>query len=168
MWYGCSPIPHRRSSPPKKHGHLLNLLATPATLCKGWQSGSNIHATLAYLAVIFTTSVLYNINPYLIRCLDEPTVCISLRRVRRGNIRLPYIPSGVRLLIGRKAYIERSAGLSCKYTCRTSFEFSGLHATRLAIHTRWTSLPHARAQEYQRTADTFFFYIKDAAMVRSK
>ena len=25
------------------HGHLLNLLATPATLCKGWQSGSNIH-----------------------------------------------------------------------------------------------------------------------------
>ena len=25
-----------------KHGHLLNLLATPVTLCKGWQSGSNI------------------------------------------------------------------------------------------------------------------------------
>ena len=24
------------------HGHLLSLLATPATLCKGWQSGSNI------------------------------------------------------------------------------------------------------------------------------
>ena len=22
---------------------LLNLLATPVTLCKGWQSGSNIH-----------------------------------------------------------------------------------------------------------------------------
>ena len=26
-----------------KHGHLLNLLATPVTLCKVWQSGSNIH-----------------------------------------------------------------------------------------------------------------------------
>ncbi len=26
----------------KKHGHLLNLLATPVTLCKGWQSGSKI------------------------------------------------------------------------------------------------------------------------------
>ncbi len=24
-------------------GHLRNLLATPVTLCKGWQSGSNIH-----------------------------------------------------------------------------------------------------------------------------
>ncbi len=28
--------------PPTKHGDLLNLLATPVTLCKGWQSGSNI------------------------------------------------------------------------------------------------------------------------------
>ncbi len=29
--------------PPTKDGHLLNLLATPVTLCKGWLSGSNIH-----------------------------------------------------------------------------------------------------------------------------
>ena len=28
--------------PPTKHGHLLNLFTTPVTLCKGWQSGSNI------------------------------------------------------------------------------------------------------------------------------
>ena len=25
-----------------QHGHFLNLLATPVTLCQGWQSGSNI------------------------------------------------------------------------------------------------------------------------------
>ncbi len=24
------------------HGHLRNLLATPVTLCKGWQSGSKL------------------------------------------------------------------------------------------------------------------------------
>ncbi len=41
-WYGCSSIPHRRSFPPAKHAHLLDLLAMPVTLYEGWQSGSNI------------------------------------------------------------------------------------------------------------------------------
>ncbi len=44
MWYGCSYIPHRRSFPPQNMVTFLNrLLATPVTLCKGWQSGSNVH-----------------------------------------------------------------------------------------------------------------------------
>ncbi len=41
--YGCSYIPHRRSSPPQNMvTFVLNLLATPVTLCKGWQSGSKL------------------------------------------------------------------------------------------------------------------------------
>ncbi len=32
--------------PPTKHGHLLNLLATTVTLCKGWQSDSNIRGPI--------------------------------------------------------------------------------------------------------------------------
>ncbi len=51
-------LTHIVDLPPTKHGHLPNLLATPVTLCKGWQSGSmlipalyeqsgsNIHAML--------------------------------------------------------------------------------------------------------------------------
>ncbi len=31
-------------------GHLLNLFTTPVTLCKGWQSGSNIH-TRVFLGI---------------------------------------------------------------------------------------------------------------------
>ncbi len=33
-------------------GRLLNLLATPVTLCKGWQSGSNIQVQGAFYRTI--------------------------------------------------------------------------------------------------------------------
>ncbi len=44
-----SNITYSEVSPPTKHGHLLNLLATPVTLCKEWQSGSNIQRGGSYI-----------------------------------------------------------------------------------------------------------------------
>ena len=42
-------------------------------------------ATMAVRQATFTSQThLYNTNPYLIRCLDEPTTCISLKRVRHS------------------------------------------------------------------------------------
>ena len=47
--YHIRPIYHIINSS-SQHGHLLNLFATPVTLCEGWQSGSNMHHTTLDMA----------------------------------------------------------------------------------------------------------------------
>ncbi len=49
-------------SPPPKHGHLLNLLATPVTLCKGWQSGTMLIPVLYEAAPTYKLTVQPNTN----------------------------------------------------------------------------------------------------------
>ncbi len=66
---------------PPKHGHLLNLLATPVNLCKGWQSGSNIHIAHHTIACTYSTLQIMVAPYYLNRLLTH----VILVRVACGS-----------------------------------------------------------------------------------
>ena len=55
------------------------ILATPVTLCRGWQSGSNIHASIDTHRHAHATRHFYSSG--LICCSDEPHACIFLHQM---------------------------------------------------------------------------------------
>ncbi len=73
---------------------VSNLLATPITLCKGWQSGSNIHtSSLRSSAVRVNTVLFHNQNTDSIRTaglLDRLAVRLGARAADIPCCRRPH------------------------------------------------------------------------------